>query len=223
MVRYYAARAGEYDDWYLRRGRYSHGAADDEEWRSELDAAARWLGDRPFHGEIVELAAGTGWWSPVLASRGRLTLYDAAPEPLERARARMSAAGLEAEFAVRDAWAEPDRAADGLFTGFWISHVDRAMIEGFLGLALRWLAPGGVFAFIDSRRDAASGALDHQAPERDVQVRRLEDGSTFRVRKVFYEPAELRSGLERAGCVDVDVVTTDRFFVLGSGRRGSPA
>ena len=25
MVAYYQARAGEYDDWYLRRGRYSHG------------------------------------------------------------------------------------------------------------------------------------------------------------------------------------------------------
>ena len=28
-------------------------------------------------GEIVELAAGTGWWSPLLASKGELSLYDA--------------------------------------------------------------------------------------------------------------------------------------------------
>jgi demethylmenaquinone methyltransferase/2-methoxy-6-polyprenyl-1,4-benzoquinol methylase len=220
MVRYYAARAAEYDDWYLRSGRYSHGPVDDAAWQSDLEAAARWLGERPFHGRIVELAAGTGWWSPVLARRGRLTLYDATPELLEKARARLTGAGLDAEFAVRDAWAEPDRAVDGLFAGFWVSHTDRGRLDEFLGLAFRWLAPGGVFAFIDSRRDAASGALDHRPPAGDVQIRRLDDGSSFRVRKVFYEPAELVPALERAGFIDIEVVTTDRFFVMGSGRRG---
>jgi demethylmenaquinone methyltransferase/2-methoxy-6-polyprenyl-1,4-benzoquinol methylase len=220
MVRYYAARADEYDDWYLRRGRYSHGPVDDALWRSDLEAAAGWLDRCRFHGQIVELAAGTGWWSPSLASRGRLTLHDATPEPLEKARARLTAAGLSGQCRVRDAWAEPDRAADGLFAGFWISHIDRDRLEGFLALALRWLAPGGVFAFIDSRRDAASGALDHRPPEGDVQVRRLDDGSSFRVRKIFYEPAELESALGRAGFIDIEVVMTDRFFVMGSARHG---
>ena len=70
LVGYYAARAPEYDDWYLRRGRYSHGPVHDAAWNAELDAAGRWLDGLPFAGEIVELAAGTGWWSPLLASKG---------------------------------------------------------------------------------------------------------------------------------------------------------
>src|SRR5664280_1971592 len=74
MVRYYAARADEYDDWYLRRGRYSHGQVHDEAWRSDLEAATAWLASRPFEGRIVELAAGTGWWSPLLAAKGQLRL-----------------------------------------------------------------------------------------------------------------------------------------------------
>jgi len=57
MVLYYAARAEEYDDWYLRRGRYSHGPAADADWRADLESAAAWLAARPFHGRIVELAA----------------------------------------------------------------------------------------------------------------------------------------------------------------------
>jgi demethylmenaquinone methyltransferase/2-methoxy-6-polyprenyl-1,4-benzoquinol methylase len=219
MVRYYAARADEYDDWYLRRGRYSRGARQDEAWRADLEAAAAWLGSRPFHGRIADLAAGTGWWSPILASAGHLTLYDAAPEPLARAAAQLAEVDLGADFEVRDAWAEPDRSVDGLFTGFWISHIDRARIDEFFGLAMRWLAPGGLFAFIDSRQDPASGARDHLPPKDDVQVRRLNGGASFRVRKVFYEPAELGSALRRAGFTEVDVVTTARFFVLGSARR----
>jgi len=220
MVDYYSARAGEYDDWYLRRGRYSHGSENDEAWRADLNAAATWLNGREFHGRIVELAAGTGWWSPLLARQGELTLIDAAPQPLEIARERLAAAGLPADFQVRDAWAEPDRLVDGLFTGFWISHIDRARLAEFFELAARWLAPGGTFAFIDSRPDPDSSAADHRPPEDDIQVRRLDDGSSFRVRKVFYEPAELAAVLERTGFIDIDVRTTDRFFLLGSARRG---
>ena len=221
MVRYYAARADEYDDWYLRRGRYSHGPRDDRAWRSDLHAATAWLRNREFHGRIVELAAGTGWWSPSLADRGQLTMYDAAPEPLSNARARLAAAGLTANIEVRDAWAAPDGSVDGLFAGFWISHIDRSRLSEFFDLAYRWLALGGLFAFIDSRRDPESGAVDHRPPdEADVQIRRLDDGTGFRVRKVFYDPTELESGLLRAGFGDIEVATTDRFFVLGSARRG---
>ena len=177
------------------------------------------MGSRPLHGRIAELAAGTGWWSPILASAGQLTLYDAAPEPLAKAVARLAEIGVAADIEVRDAWAEPDRSVDGLFTGFWISHIDRTRIDEFFGLAMRWLAPGGLFAFIDSRQDPASGARDHLPPKDDVQVRRLNDGASFRVRKVFYEPADLESALRRAGFAEIDVVTTARFFVLGSARR----
>ena len=68
-------------------------------------------------GEIVELAAGTGWWSPLLASQGELSLYDASPAALERARERLVAHDLRAHLHVRDAWAEPDRAVDGAVHG----------------------------------------------------------------------------------------------------------
>ncbi len=143
MVAYYEARAPEYDDWYLRRGRYSHGPIDDMAWAADLDTATLWLDALPWRGEIVELAAGTGWWSTLLASRGELWMYDAAEAPLDRARDRLVAHGLRAHLHVRDAWAEPDRRVDGLFAGFWLSHVPEADLPDFLGLVRRWLKPGG--------------------------------------------------------------------------------
>jgi hypothetical protein len=81
LVAYYEARAEEYDDWYLRRGRYARGPIHDAAWNAELDGAGTWLDSLPISGEIVELAAGTGWWSPLLASKGELSLYDAAEAP----------------------------------------------------------------------------------------------------------------------------------------------
>jgi demethylmenaquinone methyltransferase/2-methoxy-6-polyprenyl-1,4-benzoquinol methylase len=215
LVAYYEARAPEYDDWYLRRGRYSRGPIHDAAWNAELDVAGRWLDGLPIGGQIVELAAGTGWWSPLLAGKGELWLYDAAGAPLDRARDRLLAHGLRAHIHTRDAWAEPDRPVDGLFTGFWLSHVSRDRLPAFLELARRWLRPGGTFAFIDSLRDPQSGAADNPSPAADRSIRRLDDGREFDIVKVFYEPPELEAALRTAGFASVEVTTTGRFFLLG--------
>jgi demethylmenaquinone methyltransferase/2-methoxy-6-polyprenyl-1,4-benzoquinol methylase len=216
MIDYYDARAPEYDDWYLRRGRYERGAIHDAAWNAELDTAGRWLDGLPWSGEIVELAAGTGWWSPLLASRGELSLYDTSSAALERARDRLVAHGLRAHLHIRDAWEEPDRQVDGLFMGFWLSHVPRTRLADFLALSRRWLKPAGRLAFIDSLADPASGAVDHPTPADDVAVRRLDDGSEFTIVKVFYSPAELTAALADVGFRDVGVQTTGRFFLRGS-------
>jgi SAM-dependent methyltransferase len=217
MVAYYEARATEYDDWYLRRGRYARGAIHDAAWHAEVDAAGRWLDAQPWHGRLVELAAGTGWWSPLLASKGELSLYDTSPTALDRARDRLLAHGLRAHLHERDGWAEPDRQVDGLFVGFWLSHVERTRLAAFLALVRRWLKPGGRFAFIDSLPDPASGASDHPPPHDDRAVRRLDDGREFSIVKVFRSADEYAQALQAAGFGDVDVTTTGRFFVLGQG------
>jgi SAM-dependent methyltransferase len=221
MVAYYEARAPEYDDWYLRRGRYAHGPIHDAAWDAELDAAGRWLDGLPMGGRIVELATGTGWWSPLLAGKGELWCFDAAPAPLERARERLVAHGLRAHLHVRDAWAEPDGdPAGALFAGFWLSHVERDRTATFLELAHRWLAPGGRVAFIDSLPDPQSGAADHDPTATDDRsVRRLADGREFTVVKVYRTPEETAAALQAAGFVDVEVTTTGRFFLLATATR----
>jgi demethylmenaquinone methyltransferase/2-methoxy-6-polyprenyl-1,4-benzoquinol methylase len=242
MIAYYQARAPEYDDWYLRRGRYEHGPIHDAAWNAELDAAGRWLDNLPIAGRIVELAAGTGWWSPLLASKGELWMYDAAEAPLARARERLVAHRLRAHLHVRDAWAEPSAdataaegtssegspaevasadgsPADALFAGFWLSHVERARTGAFLELAARWLAPGGRIALIDSLPDPRSGAVDHEPPADDRSVRRLDDGRAFTIVKVYRSEDEIAAALIGAGFRDVEVTTTGRFFLLATGRR----
>ncbi len=220
MKAYYAARTPEYDDWYLRRGRYARGPVRDLAWHGELDEVTRWLDALPISGEIVELAAGTGWWSPLLAQKGELSIYDAVPEPLDLARRRLVAHDLRAHIHVRDAWEEPDRQVDALFCGFWLSHVSRDRLDAFLGVAHRWLKPGGILAFVDSRPDPESGAVDHDpvAPD-ETSLRRLADGREFRIPKVYYSAGELRDALLRAGFAEATVTQTARFFLMGVSRR----
>jgi hypothetical protein len=116
MLAYYEARAPEYDDWYLRRGRYARGPIHDAAWNAELDAAGRWLDGLPIHGEIVELAAGTGWWSPLLASKGE-PCHDAAGAPLGQPAG--SSGGACVRMPARCGRA--GRQVDAVFTGFWLA------------------------------------------------------------------------------------------------------
>src|SRR5262245_687086 len=90
--RYYSARAPEYDDWWLRRGRYGLDAEPAKEWFAdvaELEAELERFGPR---GDVLELAAGTGIWTGRLAYfANRLTAVDASSEVLELNRAKLEA------------------------------------------------------------------------------------------------------------------------------------
>jgi SAM-dependent methyltransferase len=206
---YYAARAPEYDEFYVGTRPPLEAAV----FGSDLDAASLWLDSLPVHGEIVELAAGTGWWSPLLAQKGELWLYDAVEQPLDRARERLLAHGLRAHIHVRDAWAEPDRRVDAVFCGAWLTHIRRGRLPDFLAIVRRWLKPGGLFAFIDEK-----GQPEYTPIADERRLRRLRDGREFEIIKVFYEPDELAAALSAAGFGEVEVKTTSRFFVLGQAR-----
>jgi ubiquinone/menaquinone biosynthesis C-methylase UbiE len=207
---YYAARAAEYDDFYAGLGLAALARA---VFQAELDAATLWLDRLPLAGEIVELAGGTGWWSPLLAQKGELSIYDAAEEPLELARRRLLAHGLRAHLHLRDAWAEPDRQVDAVFTGFWLSHVRDARLPDFLALVRRWLRPGGTFAFIDELP-----APSHTPTVDELQPRQLKDGRSFTIVKVYRSAADLESALTNAGFVDVELTTTGHHFLLGQAK-----
>jgi SAM-dependent methyltransferase len=207
MKAYYSARAPEYDRVYAGEGWPPLQRA---VFQADLDAATLWLDSLPWQGEIVELAAGTGWWSALLAQKGELSIYDISEEVLDRARDRLLAHRLRAHIHVRDAWAEPDRQVDGLFTGFWLSHVRPERLGEFLGLARRWLKAGGLFAFIDE----APGP-DYTPIEGGLQPRQLADGRRFSIPKAYHSADELADALRAAGFAEADVGTTSRHFLLG--------
>jgi len=216
---WFTALGAGWDDLYLRRGRYSRGPVRDIAWEMELDAATQWVDRLPLRGEIVEIAAGTGWWSPLLAGKGELSLYDANEAALDVARRRLVAHGLRAHLHVRDAWAEPDRPVDGVFAGFWLSLLPDARLPGFLDLIGRWLKPGGVFAFIDRKGDPETDSVDDPLPVDGLARRRLPDGREVRIPVVTRERSVLGDALWAAGFSRAELTDTGRFFVMGVARR----
>jgi demethylmenaquinone methyltransferase/2-methoxy-6-polyprenyl-1,4-benzoquinol methylase len=217
QIAYYRARAPEYDQWFLRQGRYDRGPEVNAAWFREVaevrEAVEAW-GPR---GHVLELAAGTGLWTEQLASLAdHVTAVDASPEALALSRNRVGTSRVTHVRADLFSW-EPPRRYDAVFFAFWLSHVPPDRLGEFFGLVGRCLVDGGSVFFVDSRFTELSTARDHTVSEDDgVVTRRLEDGREFRVVKVFYEAGKLERVLGEMGW-GVAVRETETFFVYGSG------
>ena len=213
---YYQARAGEYDQWWLRKGRYDRGTLDNRRWFEESKELIAALDDFKPSGRVLELASGTGIWSEkLLGFTTDLTLVDGSQEMLRLAERRLKTASVTYIQANLFDWSPPHQY-DTVFFAFWLSHVPPARFDRFWELVGKCLAPGGRVFFIDSRHELTSTAHDHFLPnEQTIQLkRRLNDGREFRIYKVFHRPGELQSRLAGLGW-NVQVRATERYFIHG--------
>jgi demethylmenaquinone methyltransferase/2-methoxy-6-polyprenyl-1,4-benzoquinol methylase len=214
---FYRARAPEYDQWWQRTGRYDKGPELAAEWDRQVRVVEAALSGLDAGGSVLELAGGTGWWTERLArTADRLTVVDASPEVLELNRRRVQRADVEYLVADLFAW-EPPRTYDVVFFSFWLSHVPRDRFAAFWSLVRSCLSQGGRAFFVDSREDPTPPAkvADPYVIRygEDLHLRRLGDGSQYRVVKVMYEPDELQLLLEGEGwAAQVDAT---RWFVFG--------
>ncbi len=226
QVDYYRARAGEYDEWWFRTGRYDRGREFNERWRREVasveDALAAWLAARRPE-SVLELACGTGLFTRHLAPRiGEVTAVDASPEVIAINRALVAATNVEYVEANVFDW-RPARPYDMVFFSFWLSHVPENRFGAFWDTVAAALGPGGAAYLIDSAFDPSSTAKDHAVPRREAGVvtRKLNDGREFRIVKLFYRPDELAANLAALGWRS-NIAQTEHYFIHGDARR-SPA
>ena len=217
---YYRARAPEYDEWWRRRGRYDRGSDLAEEWDRQVAQVAAALETFGARGDVLEMAGGTGWWTERLARTAEhLTVIDSSPETLVLNRDRVGRPDVDYLVADLFTW-QPKRAYDVVFFSFWLSHVPRSRFSAFWSLVRPCLAPGGRVFLIDNRNDPHPGGeindpyVVHYGP--DLDLRRLHDGSKYRVVEVFYEPDELQSLLADQGW-NASLAAT-RWFIFGEAR-----
>lgn len=217
QIAYYRNRAGEYDEWFLRQGRYDHGPELNRRWFDEVDQVARALTAFAPAGDVLELASGTGLWTQRLITTARsVTAVDSSPEAHALNRQRLGETApvrfLEADLFQ---W-QPDRQYDTVFFSFWLSHVPPERLESFWDVVRAALAPGGRVFFVDALYEETSTAKDHQleGPDAHAVTRRLNGGQEYRIVKVFYRPDDLARQLSAWGW-NAHIERTQTYFYYG--------
>ncbi|GGV28460.1 hypothetical protein GCM10010277_10600 [Streptomyces longisporoflavus] len=148
---------------------------------------------------MLELACGTGQWTPLLAARARtVTAVDAAPEVLAIARQRTASAAVQFLQANLFEW-QPPRRYDTVLFAFWLSHVPPARLPGFWSAVAAALVPGGKAIFIDDGPAAVAEEEVLANGSSPAVLRRLDDGSRYRVVKVFHDARTLTDDLTALG------------------------
>lgn len=219
QVQYYRERASEYDEWFLRQGRYDRGDHHRQQWFAEVAQVEAALRAAAPSGDILELACGTGLWTQhLLPFADRLTAVDAAPEAILLNQQRVGSASVECaiEYIVADLfnWT-PAQQFDFIFFSFWLSHVPAPQFAPFWQRVKGALKPDGRVFFVDSLFTQESTARNHAAlHQQGYSERKLNDGRTYRIVKIFYEPTQLQESLQNLGWLG-HVHRTENYFLHG--------
>jgi demethylmenaquinone methyltransferase/2-methoxy-6-polyprenyl-1,4-benzoquinol methylase len=181
MVDYYRRRAAIYERVYHKPER-----------QADLRAMEAWL-PQAFNGrDVLEIAAGTGWWTAhgardcnswLATDLNQATLDIARGKPLPPDKV---------EFALADAYdpartLPPGRRFDAAFAGCWWSHVPLAALRPWLRTLHACLQPGARIVMLDNAYVQTSNLpiTRRDAEGNTYQNRRLDDGSVHEVLKNF--------------------------------------
>jgi len=178
MLAYYRQRAAYYERVYHKPER-----------QADLRAMEAWLPGQFSGRRVLELACGTGWWTPHgarEAAHWRAT--DLSGETLAVARSKPLPACVQ--LAEMDAYALDglDGARfDGAFAGCWWSHVPLGRLAGWLQALHQHLLPGARVVMLDNRFVPGSSTPLSRRDEdgNTYQQRLLDDGSVHEVLKNF--------------------------------------
>jgi demethylmenaquinone methyltransferase/2-methoxy-6-polyprenyl-1,4-benzoquinol methylase len=215
QIEYYRERAAEYDEWFLRSGRYDRGEAHNRQWFAEVEILRDALDSEHPQGNVLELACGTGIWTTHLTAHAeRLVAVDVSRESLEINRQRVADDRVDYVRADLFTW-QPSRQFDFIFFAFWLSHIPASRFDTFWDRVHNALRAEGRVFFIDSLPAQEATARDHDPRDRGGHaVRQLNDGRTFEIVKIYYNPEELLYRLKNRGWHGY-VRTTGRFFLYG--------
>ena len=220
QLEYYRARAPEYDEWFLRQGRYDQGDEHTKQWFAEVALLQAKLASLKPYGKVLELACGTGWWTEQLVKgASSLRAVDASSEVMGLNKQRV--ASDKVTYQQADIFKlELNETFDLIFFSFWLSHVPPERFEAFWNTVNRLLAPKGRVFLIDSlyKKEATAKNQSLGAQDGTVAKRTLNDGRSYDIVKLFYTPDNLSKKLGALGW-QVDADQTKQFFVFAEAKR----
>ncbi len=187
METYYRERAGEYDRIYTIK-----------RWQPDLEWLRRWLAQVVSGRTVLEVAAGSGYWTQVAASTAsKVTATDLHPELLARAGKRCTES--EVSLLLADAFDLPIELGsfDIVMAHFWWSHVLKECRAAFLQQVAARLHPGGLLLMIDQNQVEGFGypVSRWDAEGNRYEMRRIGGRGIYEIVKNFPDDAELRTSL----------------------------
>jgi demethylmenaquinone methyltransferase/2-methoxy-6-polyprenyl-1,4-benzoquinol methylase len=206
MAAYYRQRAASYERVYFKPER-----------QVDLRAMEAWLPDVFAGRRVLEIATGTGWWTPHGAARAaHWRATDLNPETLAVAQSKVMPACVQ--FETVDAYTLAElggESFDAAFAGCWWSHVPLARLPGWLEVLHARLAPGAVVVMLDNRLvPGSSTPISRQdADGNTYQQRALDDGSTHEVLKNF-PTADQASAAIGPRARDAEWITWPHYWAL---------
>jgi demethylmenaquinone methyltransferase/2-methoxy-6-polyprenyl-1,4-benzoquinol methylase len=211
MEDYYRQRAPRYDLMYRAA-----------EWQADLARLKGWVAARTAGRRVLEVAAGTGFWTIAAARRATAVVAtDCNPETLAIARKR--ALGRHVTLLAADAYALPKFAGafDVGMAHLWWSHVDKQSERRFIQHFASRLRPGAELLMIDQLylEGYTMPAFRRDRVGNRYELRTLESGRVFQVIKNYPTPEQLQASM--AGiCEEVQITSLDYFWALQARLRG---
>ena len=188
---YYARRAGEYEKIFAKPER-----------QPDLTSLRTLLPGLFAGRDVLEIACGTGYWTPLISGTARSILAtDINEEVLEVARHKIYP-NRNVEFKIADAYTLANVAGrfSAGFAGFWWSHIPKERLSRFLECFHSKLCPGALVVFLDNNYVEGSNTPIARSDREGntFQKRKLEDGTEFEVMKNFPTETELRASVNTA-------------------------
>ena len=214
MEAYYSARAPEYDKLYELPA-----------WQSELAGLRAWVAVNMRGRVVLEVAAGTGYWTEAAASTAKaIVATDSSPAMLAMAVNRRL--GPHVTLFPADAYALPEATEDfdAGMAHLWWSHVVTQKQDRFLRHFASRLKPRAILLMIDQ---TAPKGFAHPILRRDrcgnrYELRVLENGTRHQVVKNYPSDAELRASISSV-CDEIEINRLRYFWSLRARIRASVA
>jgi SAM-dependent methyltransferase len=214
QVAYYRARAAEYD---------ATSAPEGDPFAPQAERARAALRQFGARGRVLEIAAGTGQWTAVLAeTAAELVVTDSSPEMLALNRAR-TGDGPTIRYEIADAFdlasLAPATGFDAIVFGFFLSHVPVGSFDSFWSGLASHLVPRGRVWFVDEAPHSLwlEDWIDRPA---GVVRRTLVSGEQHRAVKVLWKAADLEARLAELGW-DASIDESSPFY-WGTARLRGP-
>jgi ubiquinone/menaquinone biosynthesis C-methylase UbiE len=207
---YYRSRAPEYDRFYQNPVR-----------QEDLARLRAWLTDHVRGRTILEVAAGTGYWTEVAASVCKaIVATDPVSETLAVAATRQL--GSNVELLTADAYALPQFATafDTGMAHFWWSHVEKQRQQAFLSEFMRCLEPDALVLIIDQIYVEGICPVVSRYDEwhNRYELRTLQSGETYEIVKNYPTDEELQASLAPFA-EDIRIMRLHHYWALSARNR----